>query len=470
MIRATSIVVLLSTSLLSLAAEDWPQFRGVAGNGISQSKGLPVSFGPDKNVLWQTALPQGHSSPVLMGDRIFLTAFEAKKIFTICLERATGKILWQREAPRDRFEPFQPTHGPASPTPVTDGKQVYVFFGDFGLIAYTKEGAEVWRLPLGPFNNVNGHGSSPIVADNKVLLICDQDIGSYVIAVDKQSGKPMWKTERPEIARGYATPGIYRPKSGPAELIVPGAFQLASYELETGKKLWWVRGMAWQLKSVPLITDSMVYVNGWETGGDTDYPPDILGFKEMLAKHDANDDGKLSKNELPADAKFTPDEDLDQDGLLDERDWNFRRTRRTAQNCLVAVRLGGRGDITDSHVVWRHRKSLPNVPSPLLYQNVLYLVKDGGIATTLNPKTGQVLKQARLPNAAERYWSSPVAADGKVYMVSESGKVSVLKAAENWEVLATNDLGDDCFATPVIADGKIYLRTRTKLYSFEERP
>jgi outer membrane protein assembly factor BamB len=464
--RGLTQVFLLLSIERALAAEDWPQFRGEGGTGVSASKNLPVQFGPEKNVLWQTLLPPGHSSPVLVGNSIFLTAFEDKKLLTFRLDRSSGEILWRREAPRDRTEPYQQTNTPASPTPVTDGQRVYVFFGDFGLLAYDLNGAEVWRLPLGPFNNVNGHGSSPILAGDKLVLICDQDIGSYLIAVDKKTGKPVWKTDRPEVARGYATPGIFQPKNGSAELIVPGAFQLASYSLDTGKKLWWVNGMAWQLKSVPLFQGDVIYVNGWETGGDTDYPPTILSFEEVLKKQDADGDGRLSKSELPVDVKFGPDEDLDHDGLIDARDWNFRRTRRTAQNSLVAVRHGGVGDVTQTHVLWRHRKALPNVPSPLLYQDVLFLVKDGGIVTTLNPKTGEVLKQARLPNAAERYWASPVAADGKVYLASEGGKVSVLKAVGQWEVLAINELADECFATPAIVDGKIYLRTRTKLYCF----
>ena len=466
MIRIPALILVPFLCARSATAEDWPQFRGSGGTGVSASKNLPIHFGTEVNVVWQTALPPGHSSPVLVGNSIFLTAFEDKKLLTFRMERSSGKILWQREAPRDRFEPYQPTNTPASPTPATDGKRVYVFFGDFGLLAYDLDGTEVWRLPLGPFNNVNGHGSSPIVVNDKVILICDQDIGSYLIAVDKQTGKPLWKIDRPEVARGYATPGVFQPKNGPAELIVPGAFQLISYELETGKKLWWVTGMAWQLKSVPLFQGDMIYVNGWEIGGDTDYPPTILNFEEVLKKQDANGDGRLSKAELPANVRFAPEEDLDRDGLIDARDWNLWRTRKTAQNSLVAVRHGGRGDVTQTHVVWRYRKALPNVPSPLLYQDVLYLVKDGGIVTTLNPKTGEVLKQARLPNAAERYWVSPVAGDGKVYLASEGGKVSVLKAAAQWEVLAVNELADECFATPAIADGRIYLRTRTKMYCF----
>lgn len=458
----------LTIFTFSLLAEDWPQFRGPGGTGISSSTNLPVEFGPAKNVVWQTPLPGGHSSPVLAGQHIFLTAFEDKKLFTLCLDRASGKVLWRQEAPRDRFESYQPTNSPASPTPATDGRHVYVFFGDFGLLAYTVEGKEVWRLPMGPFNNVNGHGSSPILADGKLVLICDQDTDSFLIAVDQKSGRVAWKVSRPEVTRGYATPAVFRPKKGAAELIVPGAYQVVAYALDSGEKLWWVRGMAWQLKSVPLIDGDVIYVNGWETGGDTEQPPTIPDFEGILEKHDANRDGRLTPGEIPE--RLSPDEDLNRDGYLNKQEWDFHRLRRTAQNNIVAIRHGGRGDLTETNVLWRYRKSLPNVPSPLLYQNVLYLVKDGGVVTTLNPKTGQVIKQARLPGATENYWASPVAADGKVFMVSAAGKVSVLRASGNWEVLALNDLGEDCFATPAIADGKIYLRTRTRLYCFARTP
>jgi hypothetical protein len=222
--------------------------------------------------------------------------------------------------------------------------------------------------------------------------------------------------------------------------------------------------MAWQLKCVPLISGEVIYVNGWEIGGDTDQPSIIGPYENILDQHDRNDDGRLSLSEVPE--RVWPDEDLDHDGFLDQREWNFRRARRTAQNNIVAFRHGGRGDLTEANVLWRYHKSLPNVPSPLLYRNVLYLIKDGGVVTTLNPSTGSVLKQGRLSGAMEQYWASPVAADGKVYLVSAAGKVSVLRAAADWELLAVNDLGDDSFATPAIADGKIYLRTRTKLYCF----
>lgn len=447
-------------------AADWPRFRGPNGAGVADGSPLPTEFSPAKNVVWKTAVPPGHSSPVLTERRIFLTAAEHEKLLTLCLDRGTGKILWRREAPRPRREEFQPTNSPASPSPVTDGRNVYVFFGDFGLISYSADGAERWNLPLGPFNNQNGHGSSPILAGNMVILICDQDTDSYLLAVDEVTGKVRWKTARPDSTRGYATPALYQPKNGPAELIVPGAFQVVSYSLFTGERLWWIRGMAWQLKSVPVIDGDLIYVSGWETGGDND-PPEVLTWQQALEKYDTNHDGRISRAEGPFknEGSFR-DTDLDRDGLIDEREWNFYRARKTSRNNIVAIRAGGKGDVTETHIVWRFRKSIPNVPSPLVYRGVLFLIKEGGIFTSLDPRTGAVFKQARLNGALGQYWSSPVAGDGKIYVTNQEGKVTVLKAAAQWEILAINDLDDEVFATPAVDRGRIYFRTRGTLYCF----
>jgi outer membrane protein assembly factor BamB len=465
-------MVLWCTFLLAVAvpAADWTQFRGPNGSGVSVSKNVPDRFDSQHNVLWRTPLPAGHSSPVFTEDRIFVTAFEAKTLLTICLDRSTGKIAWRRPAPREREESFQPTNGPASPTPVTDGSNVYVFFGDFGLLSYGADGNERWRLPLGPFNNANGHGSSPILADGKLVLICDQDTGSFLLAIDPSNGRELWKTMRPEYTRGYATPGVYRPKSGPAELIVPGSFEVASYALDTGEKLWWVRGMAWQLKSVPLIDRDRIFVSGWEIGGDEGRHGNVPDFAQALSEFDSDHNGKLSRRELPANynSQWFADNDLDHDGQIDEREWRFYQTRNSAENCLVAIRAGGRGDVTKSRVLWRYRKALPNTSSPLLYQGVLYLIRDG-IFTSLNPETGEVYKQARLSGALGSYWSSPVAADGKIFLASEEGKVVVVRADAEWEIRTVNNLDEDIFATPAILDGRIYVRTRAALYCFAKQ-
>jgi outer membrane protein assembly factor BamB len=452
---------------LFLLFADWPQFRGPNGEGVADGSPLPVEFSAQKNVVWATPLPPGHSSPVLTATRIFMTAAEKNKLLTLCLDRATGRILWTRQAPRPRQEEFQPTNSPASPSPVTDGENVYVFFGDFGLISYRADGTERWKLPLGPFNNQNGHGSSPILAGKMVVLICDQDTDSYLLAVDQVTGKIRWKTPRPDSTRGYATPAVYQPKDGPAELIVPGAFQVVSYSVSTGERLWFVRGMAWQLKSVPVIDGDIIYVSGWESGGDTEQPADVLTWQQALEKYDLNHDGRISRAEAPFKSEGSfHDTDLDRDGSIDEREWNFYRARKTSQNNIVAIRAGGKGDVTDTHILWRFRKSIPNVPSPLLYRGVLFLIKEGGIFTSLDPKTGKVFKQARLAGALGQYWSSPVAGDGKIYVANQEGKVTVLKASPQWEIMAINDLDDEIFATPAISGGRIYLRTRGTLYCF----
>ncbi|MBI3209691.1 MAG: PQQ-binding-like beta-propeller repeat protein [Candidatus Solibacter usitatus] len=461
--------VFLFLLTINLAAADWPQYRGLKGLGLSNDKNLPVEVGRDTNVVWKTELPPGHSSPILVGSRIFLTAYQGDDLSTICLDRASGKILWKRQTPRPRKEGMQKTNSPASPTPVSDGKSVYVFFGDYGLLAYGVDGEDKWNLPLGPFNNQNGHGSSPALFDDTLVLICDQDTGSYVIALNKDTGKVAWRVERPEVTRGYATPGLYEPKGGRKQVVIPGAYQLAAYDLRNGEKIWWVNGMAWQLKCVPIIDGETIYINAWETGGDFDKPPVVLSWEEMLAKYDRDNDKKITKDEAPQELqRWYGDNDLDKNGAIDERDWQFWILHRTAQNSMSAVRPGTRrGDLT-KEVLWRYHKSLPNVPSPLLYQDTLFLVKDGGVLTTLNPKTGEVQKQARVP-AIEQYWASPVGGDGKVYVLSSSCKLTALKAAAQWEVLHMSDLEDECFATPALADGGIYLRTRRQLYFFKNK-
>lgn len=461
----------------------WPQFRGKQGLGLGDAP-VPVDFGPAKKVLWKTAIPMGHSSPVVAGNLIFLTGEEGGKrsdagrdkvttdgtLITICVDRQTGRVLWRREVPRPRAERYQPTNSSASPSAVTDANNVYVFFGDYGLISYRFDGHERWRLPLGPFNNVNGHGSSPVLHGGKLYLICDQDTDSYVLALDKDTGKVAWKVERPEITRGYATPAIYAPTGRPAEVIVPGAYQLTSYDAETGQRLWWVRGQSWQPKSIPIVLGDMIYAHSWEGGGEAEQPTETPTLKEQLAQWDDDKNGKLTANEVrnPGWQRSFYTIDLDGDGSVSDKEWEFLRARRAARNRLVAVRGGGRGDITNSHVVWSMQKFLPNVPSPLIHDGVLYIIRDGGVLSTIDPATGTIYKQGRLTGALDTYYASPVAAGSRVYFVSQQGKVTVVKAGREWEIEALLEMDDECYATPALIGGRIYLRTRSVLYCFGE--
>src|SRR5271168_1500020 len=196
---------------LGLLGADWPQFRGAEGSGLCPSCGpMPTAFGPQKNVLWKTEVPAGKSSPVLVGGRIFLTASEGDDLITICLSRTTGQVQWRRSVRAAKREYQNRLNHRAAPTPATDGKSIFVFFADFGLVAYDFEGKQRWQLPLGPFNSQHGLVASPVHADGRVILVCDQDTDAYIIAVYADSGKIAWKTPR-DLINGYATPIIYRP-------------------------------------------------------------------------------------------------------------------------------------------------------------------------------------------------------------------------------------------------------------------
>ncbi len=235
-----------------------------------------------------------------------------------------------------------------------------------------------------------------------------------------------------------------------------------------GEELWFVRGLTCQPKSAPTIVGDILYFSGWTTGNDDGQQVDLPPFAEVIAAADTNHDAKLSQAELPTAWQPTGTWraiDLNRDGFLNEREWTFFRTRRASRNSLLAVKLGGAGDVTATHVLWRFEKSLPDVPAPLVYQDVVFLVRNGGILTALNAQTGKVLKQARLTGALEDYYASPIGVDGKVYVASEHGKVVVLRAAGDWEILAINDFDSGIYATPAMSDGKMYIRTQNALYA-----
>jgi outer membrane protein assembly factor BamB len=472
--RFLSPICLLLLASSYSRAEDWTRFRGPNGSGISNETGIPAEFGPEKNVVWKTPLPGGLSSPVFSPESIFITGFESDKLSTIALDRKTGRVRWQREVVRPRVGPLRAPNTPASPSPVTDGENVYSFFQEFGLISYGPDGNERWRLPLGPFNNPFGIGSSPVLAGDRIIQVLDGETDSFMLAVDKNSGNTLWRVERPDVARGYSTPALWDPGDGSGQqVIVPGSYELCAYSVKTGEKIWWVSSLTWQLKPTPVIAGDTIYVLGWAGSADFGQQVEIPSFEQTLNQHDKDRDGKLS----PAEANGPIDEktlkaweelDLDGDGFLGARDWKAYQLKRSVVNSMQAIRLGGKGDMTKTAVVWKYYKSLPNVPSPLLYDGIIYLVKDGGIVTALDAATGELHKQGRLRDAMDRYFSSPVAADGKIFMASEPGVVSVVKPGPDWEVIQANDMGEEIHATPVILDGRIYLRTKSALYCFAD--
>ena len=469
------IISLLLVALLAAAPDtDWSRFRGPNGSGVSPTKGLPTEFGPENNVVWKTTLPQGFSSPIIYGDRIYLTGKRDEALLTIAIDRGTGKILWEREAPRVRKEPLDKRNHPAAASAAVDGQHVIVFFGDYGLVGYDVNGKELWKQPLGPFNNIYGMGASPVIVDDKVVIACDQSLNSFVAAFDKKTGKERWRTARPEAKSGHSTPILWTPAGGRKQILLPGSFLLNAYDAATGKRLWWVGGLSFEMKSTPVIMGDTLYINGF--GSPENNPGqkvNVMTTEEAFSKHDANKDGKLVREEMPEDNKNHAARmglafaDLDNDKMLSRPEWDYYKASMESDNGILAIRLGGSGDMTAKSVKWKFHRGIPQLPSPLIYENVLYMVNDGGgRVTLLDPEKGELLLQGRLPNSTDTFYASPVAGDGKVYIASEKGKVFVLPPGPKLEPIAVNDLGDSIYATPALMDGRIYLRTLNTLYCF----
>jgi hypothetical protein len=266
---------------------------------------------------------------------------------------------------------------------------------------------------LGPFNNPFGIGASPVLAGDQIIQVLDGETDSFMLAVDKNSGKTIWRVERPDVARGYSTPALWEASDGTGlQVIVAGSYELCAYSVKTGEKIWWVRALTWQLKPTPVIAGDTIYVLGWAGSADLGQQVEVPPLEKVLSEHDKDGNGKLSKDEAlgPIDEKTLSaweELDLDRDGFLGARDWTAYQLKRSVVNSMQAIRLGGKGDMTKSAIKWQYYKSLPNVPSPLLYDGIIYLVKDGGIVTALDAATGELRKQGRLRDSMDRYFSSP---------------------------------------------------------------
>lgn len=422
MTKSSLFLLLTLASHLARAAENWPQFRGPDGTGHSDARGLPSEWSESKNVVWKTAIhDRGWSSPVIQGKQIWLTSAskDGRELFVLCIDRDSGKIIrdWKLfDVAQPQF--IHPFNTPASPTPVIEDGRVYVTFGSSGTACIdTRTFKVLWERRDIECNHFRGAGSSPILFGNLLLMHFDGSDHQFAMALDKKTGKTVWLTKRSidfqdldkngkPAAEGDLRKAFSTPHvekiNGRWEMISLGAKAAYSYDPLTGKELWRV---------------------------------------EERGQHSASTRPVIGHGMIFFPTGFSVGQ-------------------------LFAVRTGGQGLITDTHVAWKVKRSVSNKPSILLVGDLIYMIGDTGIASCIDAKTGDQVWQQRIGG---EYSASPVYADGRLWLFSQEGRTTVLKPGRVFEQFGENRLDEGFMASPAIAGKAFYLRTRTHLYRIEEK-
>lgn len=407
-----SLAIILFALTATVRAENWPQWRGPSLNGISTEKNLPVKWTIEENVAWKLAMPEwSGSTPIIWRDRIFLNVAEKDELYLWCVDRTKGTTLWKKLLGSGNVKMRK--QNMSSPSPVTDGKSVWVMTGTGILKSFDFTGKELWSRDIqkdyGEFGLNWGYASSPLLFEDslyvQVLHGMKTDEPSYVMRINKNTGKTLWKVDRPTAAirespDSYTTPALLRYGKS-TEIVITGGDSVTGHDPATGKELWRANGLnpdnnpSYRIVASPIIFNEIIY----------------------------------------APTRVKP---------------------------LLALKAGGRGDITTSHVLWSTMNG-PDVPTPVTDGKYFYIVNDRGIMWCLDAKTGaEIYGQQRIKPGT--YSGSPVLADDKLYVTNEEGLTTVVKAGPKFEVLAENPLNDYCLSSPAISDGQIFIRTATNLY------
>ena len=488
--------VFTTVSALDLHAENsvsqnWPQFRGPNSQGVADAEKPPTEFGPEKALLWKTHLPGGVSSPCIWGDRIFLTGFDRdrKTLETICVDRKTGSILWRKDAPEGTIQEVHEISSPANTTPTTDGRVVCVSFAHFGVVAYGLDGEVKWSKALNTPNLFWGGGASPAIIDGILVLKVSCGDNSHLLALRPETGEEVWRAADPSFNDGWATP-ITWTENGRDRIGVLNMDGFLAHDSRTGTNVWRLSGTPPQACATPALGNGVLYLSAAGILGGlqtiTQPPP----FPELLGKYDKNKDGLLGTDELTDDfilinrggsrgagnmawkGFIGPGKD-GKPRTFNQAEWDaevnrlfarFREGEKGLKSAVFALPMGGSGDVTNS-LAWIDSKGVPEVPSPLFYRNHLFYVRNGGLFTCRDPQTGKILYDERV-GAEGGYYASPVAADGRIYVASDRGVVTVLQAGDTHKILSRADLKETIMATPAIVDNKLYVRSAAYLWAF----
>jgi outer membrane protein assembly factor BamB len=466
-------LLLLALPIATARADEhphsWLQFRGSRFDNNFPGEQPPTEFGPGKNVLWKVAAPSGQGSLCVVENSIFLTAYDKNEtLLTIALNRRDGAVLWTRDIKPQQLETYLAKFGtPAAATCASDGERVVSYFGSFGLICYDLKGRELWRveMPLPKTKDGFGSGTSPIIYDGLVYLLRDEDgPGQGLYAFDVKSGKQIWKRKRDGFRVSFGSPVIWD-----GGVVVIGDLRVKSYDPKTGADRWVIRG----LSSYPCTTpapgaDGNLYVATWSNGSFNER--NMPEWKAFLGMMDKDKDGKLSQSDAEGTflADFFAAFDSNKNGLIDPEEWQTSLDfMARGKNVVLAIKPGGRGDITDSHVIWSNDKGAPYVASPLFYEGRLYLVKDGGLLTIYEAATGKLLLEKERLGVTGDFYASPVAVDHRIFIGSQAGILMSIKSGDKLDVLEKMDLGEPISASPVVVDNTVYIRTSGTLWAFQ---
>lgn len=490
--RAAVCAACLSAWLPPLAGApaDWPQFRGPNCSGIStETQPLPAEFSDTKNVRWSVELADGIGSPVVVDGRVFTSAMvEPQRVALYAFDAATGAPLWERSWETGELPEIHQTNCYASSTPAADSERVYFYFSTLGMLCVdTRTGEDVWRaeLPVPFFVFKWGPGMSPILHDDLLIFCQDDDISPALYAWDKRTGDLRWSDDRSDMCVNYSHPVINTTAAGD-ELVVAGTGKLIGYDLETGRRTWSARTLLRNIKTTPVAHDGIIYISvqsrgianqwilsidQWETGNKDNritkdeiqafvgkQPIPEAFFKRTFDRGDLNGDGALTGAEI--DIAFLPEGNA-AGARYDSED--------PEDEFIVAVRGGGEGDVTDTHVLWkRETQHTDHIVSPLVVNGRMLLIKGGGIATCFETGGGRPLWGPRRINNASEYFASPVYGDGKIYIAAENGVIVVLRDGPALDILAINDMGSPVLGTPAISNGRLFVRTRSGLFCLAE--
>ncbi|QXD22623.1 PQQ-binding-like beta-propeller repeat protein [Opitutia bacterium ISCC 51] len=471
---------------LLASASNWPQFLGPEGLGNAGDQSIPLEFNADKNLLWKVKVPKGNASPIIWGDQIFLTAFEGESRIMMAIDRRTGSVLWKKTVQAQEKESF--THrlsGPAESTPCTDGKHVYFYFGNYGLVALNFDGSLAWEKILPKPRTGMGTGTSPILHKGLLILNRDSTNDPCILALDTENGEEIWKHPRIGYNSSHASPFIWKNKLR-TELVVAGTRSLVSLEPTTGKLIWKVEDTNGFPCTSPVGTPDRLFFASWSAANANSREKLEAHFDDELEitdeemndpelffnRFDKNGDGALVRDELPKSRAKDVFKWLDQD---DNEIWEqdefeiLTRPAGRGRNIMVAVNPGGSGILNGTdYISWESSKHLPYVASPLVSENRVYLVKSMGLISCLNTETGTSFYSGLRTGEKCEYFSSPILADGKLVICSNYGTVFIIKDSEAFEILATNSLEEEIISTPAVSDNTLYIRSLHSLWAFKE--